>query len=70
MNEIASKYMKEYAELVFPWLLTSGLKVVFFIIAAIVLTKVITTFIEKAVRIAVRPDGISSKEAEEKEKTP
>jgi small conductance mechanosensitive channel len=27
---------------------------------------VITTFIEKAVRIAVRPDGISSKDAEEK----
>jgi small-conductance mechanosensitive channel len=66
MNDIASKYMEEYAELVFPWLLTSGLKVVFFIIGAIVLTKVITTFIEKAVRIAVRPDGISSKEAEEK----
>jgi small conductance mechanosensitive channel len=27
------------------------------------------TFIEKAVRIAVRPDGVSSKDAEEKEKT-
>lgn len=66
MNEIASKYMEEYAELVFPWLLTSGLKIIFFIIGAIILTKVITTFIEKAVRLAVRPDGISSKEAEEK----
>jgi small conductance mechanosensitive channel len=35
----------------------------------LILNKVIVTFIEKAVRIAVRPDGISSKDAEEKEKT-
>lgn len=66
MNEIVLKYTEEYAELVIPWLLTSGLKIIFIVIGALILNKVITTFIEKAVRIAVRPDGISSKEAEEK----
>jgi small conductance mechanosensitive channel len=29
MNEIALKYTEEYAELIIPWLLTSGLKIVF-----------------------------------------
>jgi small conductance mechanosensitive channel len=66
MQEILTKYTDKYAELVIPWLLTNGLKVIFIIIGSIILNKVITTFIEKAVRIAVRPDGISSKDAEEK----
>ena len=66
MTEIAQKYLDKYAELVIPWLLTNGLKIIFIIIGAIILNKVITSFIEKAVRIAVRPDGISSQEAEEK----
>jgi small-conductance mechanosensitive channel len=66
MREIALKYMEEYSKLVIPWLLTSGLKVVFLVIGALILNKVTTSFIDKAVRIAVRPDGVSSKEAEEK----
>jgi small conductance mechanosensitive channel len=66
MQEIFMKYTDQYAELIIPWLLTSGLKVVFIIIGSLILNKVIITFIEKAVRIAVRPDGISSKDAEEK----
>lgn len=66
MTEIAQKYLDKYAELVIPWLLTNGVKIIFIIIGAIILNKVITSFIEKAVRIAVRPDGISSQEAEEK----
>jgi small conductance mechanosensitive channel len=66
MQEILTKYTDKYAELIIPWLLTSGLKIIFIIIGSIILNKVITTFIEKAVRIAVRPDGISSKDAEEK----
>lgn len=66
MNEIALKYTEEYGELVIPWLLTSGVKIVILVIGALILNKVINGFIDKAVRIAVRPDGISSKEAEEK----
>jgi len=60
------KYTDKYAELIIPWLLTSGLKIVFIVIGSLILNKVIITFIEKGVRIAVRPDGISSKDAEEK----
>jgi small conductance mechanosensitive channel len=62
------KYTDAYAALIIPWLLTSGIKIVFLIIGSLILNKVIVTFIEKAVRIAVRPDGVSSKDAEEKEK--
>jgi small conductance mechanosensitive channel len=68
MQEILMKYTDAYAALII-WLLTSGIKIVFIIIGSLILNKVIVTFIEKAVRIAVRPDGISSKDAEEKEKT-
>lgn len=66
MTEITNKYLDKYAELVIPWLLTNGVKIFFIIIGAIILNKIVTSFIEKAVRIAVRPDGISSQEAEEK----
>jgi len=66
MQEIFMKYTDKYAEFIIPWLLTSGLKIVFIIIGSLILNKVIITFIEKAVRLAVRPDGISSKDAEEK----
>ena len=66
MNEIVNKYIDKYAELIIPWVLTSGIKIIFIIIGALILNKIIAGFIQKAVRIAVRPDGISSQEAEEK----
>lgn len=66
MQEILIKYTDKYAEFIIPWLLTSGLKIVFIIIGSLILNRVIVSFIEKAVRLAVRPDGISSKDAEEK----
>jgi small conductance mechanosensitive channel len=47
------KYTDAYAALIIPWL-TSGIKIVFIIIGSLILNKVIVTFIEKAVRIAVR----------------
>jgi small conductance mechanosensitive channel len=57
MQEILMKYTDAYAVII-PWLLTSGIKIVFIIIGSLILNKVIVTFIEKAVRIAVRPDGV------------
>lgn len=65
-EEITSKYLKDYSELIIPWLLTSGVKIVFIIAIAYFLNKILNKFIEKAVRIAIRPDRYSSKEAEEK----
>lgn len=66
MKDIFEENIEKYGELIVPWLLTSGVKIIFIIIAALVLNKVILTFIEKAVRIAVRPDKNSSAEAEAK----
>ncbi|WP_026713122.1 mechanosensitive ion channel family protein [Flavobacterium daejeonense] len=65
-QEITTKYINEYGEHIIPWLLTSGIKIIFIIAIAFFLNKVLRRFIEKAVRIAVRPDKYSSKEAEEK----
>lgn len=66
MKDLFEKNIEKYGELIVPWLLTSGVKIIFIIIAALILNKVITSFIEKAVRIAVRPDKNSSAEAEAK----
>lgn len=65
-QEITTKYINEYSELIIPWLLTNGIKIVFIIIIAVFLNKILNRFIQKAVRIAIRPDRYSSKEAEEK----
>lgn len=65
-QELTNKYLNEYSELIIPWLLTSGVKIVFLLSIAFFLNKILNRFIEKAVRIAVRPDKFSSKEAEEK----
>jgi small conductance mechanosensitive channel len=66
MQEILMKYTDAYAALIIPWLLTSGIKIVFIIIGSLILNH--CNLYRKAVRIAVRPDG-TSKDAEEKEKT-
>lgn len=66
MNELLYKYSAKYAEHLIPWVLTSGLKIIFIIIGTVILNKIVFGFIQKAVRIAVRPDGKSSLEAEEK----
>jgi small-conductance mechanosensitive channel len=66
MQEITTKYTEKYGELIIPWLATSGIQIVIIIIGTFIINKVTSSFIEKAIRIAVRPDGISSKEAEEK----
>ena len=65
-QETTNKYLNEYSELIVPWLLTSGVKIIFILIAAFILNKILNRFIEKAVRIAIRTDRYSSKEAETK----
>jgi small conductance mechanosensitive channel len=47
----------------------SGIKIIFIIIGSFILNKIIVRFIEKAVRITVRPDGISSKKQRKKRAT-
>ncbi|NEW83280.1 MAG: mechanosensitive ion channel family protein [Mariniphaga sp.] len=62
MNE----YFVKWTEQIIPWLLTHGVKILLIVGGAIFLNKIIDKFIEKAVRIAVVPDGFSSREAERK----
>ncbi len=66
MKETISKILNEYSDLIIPWVMSSGIKIIFIVGAALLINKIFNRFIDKAVRIAVRPDGYSSKEAEEK----
>ncbi len=58
------EYFEQWTQILLPWFMSHGIKILLIIAGAILLNKVIHKFIEKAVRIAVIPDGISSKEAE------
>lgn len=59
-------YLTNWSEMILPWLLTHGIKVVLIIIGAFLIDKIINKFIDKAVRIAVVSSGFASAEAEKK----
>lgn len=54
----------EWVNSLLPWFLSSGLKIVFIAIAALVLNKVVSKVIDKAIRIAVVSHHYTSKDAE------
>jgi len=56
----------KWTESLVPWLLSHGIKIVFIAVGVLILNKILYKVIEKTIRIAVRSDGFSSKEAEEK----
>jgi small-conductance mechanosensitive channel len=56
----------EWTNSLLPWFLTSGLKVLFIVIASFIINKVVSKLIDKAVRIAVLSHHYISKEAEMK----
>lgn len=60
------EHFLKWIEYLVPWLLSHGIKIVFIIIGAFILNKVLHKVIDKAIRIAIRSDGFTSKEAEEK----
>lgn len=62
MKEILMKWM----ELVVPWFLSSGIKILIIIIASYILNKISKRSIEKVVRMSVVSGKFLSKEAEEK----
>lgn len=65
MEKIKASY-EEWIEKVIPWLLSHGIKIVIFVVVALILNKIIYKFIERAVRVAVVGSYFTSKEAEEK----
>lgn len=58
--------LSEWLDLLSPWVLLHGIKIIFIAAAAVVLHKISSRFIEKMVRIAVVSDRFSSLEAERK----
>lgn len=55
-----------YAENILPWIIEHGIKIIFIIIAAIILNKIVKTFIERIVRITITQDHLTSKDSERK----
>jgi len=56
----------KWIDQIIPWLLSHGIKILIIIVGAFILNKILKTFIDKAVRISVKPGSFSSKEAEKK----
>jgi moderate conductance mechanosensitive channel len=56
----------KWLDLIIPWLLSHGLKIVLIIASAFIFNKLLKKIIEKTVRITVSPDNFQSKEAEKK----
>src|SRR5215204_4049077 len=55
-----------WLNMMFPWFLAHGIKIIVILIAAVVLNRIAIKLIEKAVRLAVLPDPLSSPEGEKK----
>ena len=56
--------VNEWNEIIVPWLLAHGFKILLVIIVAYILYRFIHKLIERAVRIAVVPDNLASSESE------
>jgi small conductance mechanosensitive channel len=67
MDELVVKEkLVEWVDSLVPWFLSSGLKIFFIAVAAIVLNKIVSKVIDKAIRIAVVSHHYASKDAEVK----
>ncbi len=58
--------IKNWSELIIPWLLSHGVRIIIIAIAAFLLNKILARIIIKTVRMAVKADSSSSEEAEKK----
>lgn len=60
------EHFLQWSQQITPWLLKHGIRIVIILIAAIILRRILAKFIEKAVRLAVKPDDSLDVEAERK----
>lgn len=60
------EYLKKWSELILPWLLSHGIKIIIIGVAAYILNIVLSKIIRKAVTIAVVADDSSSEDSEKK----
>lgn len=56
----------KWIDLIIPWLISHGIKILVIITIAFVLNKMLKTFVDKAIRISVTPGKFATKEAEKK----
>ncbi len=63
-EEIIKEKVGEWAGSIVPWFLSSGLKILFIVVAVVVLNKIVSKLIEKTIRIAVVSHHYNSKDAE------
>lgn len=56
--------LEKWMDVLLPWLLSHGLRIVIILVGSYFLNKIMHKFIDRAVRIAVVPDRFSSKESE------
>ncbi len=54
----------KWIDIIIPWLLSHGIKILIIIAIALVLNKILKIFIDKAVRLSVTPGSFTSEEAE------
>ncbi len=59
-------FVKHWADLIYPWLLNHGVKVIIIGVGSIILYKILARIIIKTVRIAVVADRTMTKDAEKK----
>lgn len=62
MNE----HILKWSENIIPWLLSHGIKIVFILVGALVLNKILKKVIEKTIRVAIVPSNYDSKDSEVK----
>lgn len=60
------EHLSQWADQIIPWLLSSGIQILFIAIGAFIISKIVTKFIEKAVRIAIVADNYTSLAGEKK----
>jgi len=58
--------LKNWIDLIGPWLISHGLKIIIIAVGAVLLDRIVAKIIRKTVRIAVVPDSSLSEEAEKK----
>lgn len=59
------KFVEVFKSLI-PWLMSNGVRIIFIVVGAIIVSKIITKVIARAIRVAVVSSAYDSKEAEEK----
>jgi len=60
------EYFLKWTELIIPWIMTHGVKVLIILVAAYFLNRIFQRLIVKVIRIAVVSDAFTSKQAEKK----